>query len=109
VAESDRSDRHEELGTMAGSEHTVSCENSGGAAPTSPHRDSDVNDEPRLVEDAQEMGSDTDDVTEDVMCGTDRVGHRELLNDVTGRKLRVFRKSPRPPARRSSSPAHDSE
>jgi hypothetical protein len=37
----------------------------------------------------------------------DRVGRLELLNDVTGRELRVFRKSPRPP--RSSRSALPSE
>ena len=39
----------------------------------------------------------------------DRVSRFELLNDVTGRKLRVYRKSPYPPTVRGSSPAHDSE
>jgi len=34
--------------------------------------------------------------TDGAMCGTDRVIHIELLNDMTGRKLRGFRKSPRP-------------
>ena len=34
----------------------------------------------------------------------DRVGRRKLLNDVTGRELRVFCKSPCPPRSRISSP-----
>jgi hypothetical protein len=35
----------------------------------------------------------------------ERVGRFELFNDVAGRKLRVFRVSPRPPLARISSPA----
>jgi hypothetical protein len=35
----------------------------------------------------------------------DRVGRLEVLNDVTGRELRVFRKSPCPPRARNSAPA----
>ena len=38
----------------------------------------------------------------------DRVSRFELLNDMTGRKLRVYRKSPPPPARRGSAPADGS-
>jgi len=34
----------------------------------------------------------------------DRVGRLEVLNDVSGRELRVFRKSPCPPRRRNSCP-----
>ena len=40
----------------------------------------------------------------------ERVGRLELLNDVTGRELRVFRKSPCPPrSKRSSSPSSPRE
>ena len=39
----------------------------------------------------------------------ERVGRFELLNDVTGRKPRVFRKSPCPPLARVSSPASDND
>jgi hypothetical protein len=39
----------------------------------------------------------------------ERVGRFELLNDVAGRKLRVFRTSPRPPRARSTSPATDDD
>jgi hypothetical protein len=38
-----------------------------------------------------------------------RVSQFEPLNDTTGRKTRVYRKSPPPPARRISSAAHDSD
>jgi len=38
---------------------------------------------------------------------TEQVGQFELLNDVAGRELRVFRSSPRPPPARRSSPASD--
>ena len=39
----------------------------------------------------------------------ERVGRFELLNDVAGRELRVFRKSPRPPRARISSPGSDDD
>jgi len=39
----------------------------------------------------------------------DRVSRFEELNDVTGRELRVFRKSPRPPRARNSAPASDDD
>jgi len=39
----------------------------------------------------------------------DRVSRFELLNDMTGRTLRVYRKSPPPPGRRSSPSADDSD
>ena len=39
----------------------------------------------------------------------DRLGRFEALNDATGRKLRVFRNSPRPPRARNSSPASDDD
>jgi hypothetical protein len=39
----------------------------------------------------------------------DRVGRLEVLNDVSGRKLRVFRKSPCPPRRRNCSHASDDD
>jgi len=39
----------------------------------------------------------------------DRVSHREVLNDVSGRKRKVFRKSPCPPRARYSSPGSDTE
>jgi len=39
----------------------------------------------------------------------DRAGRFEALNDATGRKLRVFRNSPRPPRARNSSPASDDD
>ena len=38
-----------------------------------------------------------------------RVGRFESLNDVTGRTLRVYRKSPHPPRRPKGSPRHDSD
>jgi len=40
---------------------------------------------------------------------TDRLGRLEMLNDVTGRELKVFRKSPCPPRARNSSPASSDE
>jgi hypothetical protein len=39
----------------------------------------------------------------------DRVGRFEVLNDMTGRELRVFRKSPCPPLARNSSPASEDD
>jgi hypothetical protein len=39
----------------------------------------------------------------------DRASGFELLNDMTGRKLRVYRKSPPPPTRRISSAVHESD
>ena len=93
---------HEGLNTTAGSEHNVSCETrSRASAHLGPSGETGTAlTAPRLFQGQDRVSTNPT---------IDRVSRFEELNDVTGRVLRSFRKSPCPPRRRSSSTAHDSE
>jgi len=92
--------RHEGLNTTAGSEHNVSCETRSRASahlgPSGETRSAST--APRFFEEQDRVSTNP----------TDRVSRFEEPNDVTGRALWSFRKSPCPPRRRSSSTAQDS-
>ena len=93
--------RPEGLNTTAGSEHNVCCETrSRASAHLGPSG------ETRTASTAPRFFQGQDRVSANPPI--DRVSRFEELNDVTGRELRTFRKSPCPPRGRSS-PAHHSE